>query len=124
MRGKWRLDQSYDLAEIVEENEDQTVVAFICQDGKTIEVKLVSGTGIGDVNLDFDGDGMIGFTDFLLFTSKFGLSEGDAGFDAKYDLDGNGVVGFSDFLIFTQGFGKPVGGKPVAIRNGGGRLGS
>ncbi|MXZ08835.1 MAG: hypothetical protein F4Y79_05255 [Gemmatimonadetes bacterium] len=118
VRGKWRLDQSYELAEIVEENEDQTVVAFICQDGKSVEVKLVSGTGIGDVNLDFDGDGMIGFTDFLLFTSKFGLSEGDAGFDAKYDMDGNGMVGFSDFLIFAQGFGKPVGGKPVALRNG------
>ena len=24
------------------ESEDQTVVAFICQDGKTVEVKLVS----------------------------------------------------------------------------------
>ena len=124
MRGKWRLDQSYDLAEIVEESEDQTVVAFICQDGESVEVKLISGTGVSVANLDFDGDGAVGFTDFLLFTGKFGLSEGDAGFDAKYDLDGNGVVGFSDFLIFTQGFGKPVGGKPVALRNGGERLGS
>ena len=118
LRGKWRLDQSYDLAEIVDEGEDQTVVAFMCQDGKSVEVKLVSGTGVSVANLDFDGDGAVGFTDFLLFTGKFGLSEGDAGFDAKYDLDGNGVVGFSDFLIFAQGFGKPVGGKPVALRNG------
>ena len=46
------------------------------------------------------------------------------GFDAKYDLDGNGMVGFSDFLIFVEGFGKPVSGKPVALRNGGARLGS
>ena len=35
VRGKWTLDQSYDLAEIVDEGEDQTVVAFICQDGKS-----------------------------------------------------------------------------------------
>ena len=123
VRGKWRLDQSYDLVEIVEESEDQTVVAFICQDGKSVEVKLVR-PGIGVANLDFDGDGAVGFTDFLLFSSKFGLSEGDAGFEAQYDLDGNGMVGFSDFLIFVQGFGKPVSGKPVALRNGGERLGS
>ncbi len=123
VRGKWRLDQSYDLAEVVEEREDQTVVAFICQDGKSVEVKLIR-PGVGVANLDFDGDGAVGFTDFLLFTGKFGLSEGDAGFDAKYDLDGNGMVGFSDFLIFAQGYNKPVGGKPVALRNGGERLGS
>ena len=41
VRGKWRLDQSYDLVEVVEEHEDQTVVAFTCQDGKSVEVKLV-----------------------------------------------------------------------------------
>ena len=123
VRGKWTLDQSYDLAEIVDEGEDQTVVAFICQDGKSVEVKLVR-PGIGVANLDFDGDGAVGFTDFLLFSSNFGLSEGDAGFESRYDLDGNGMVGFSDFLIFVEGFGKPVGGKPVAFRNGGGRVGS
>ena len=60
VRGKWRLDQPYDLAEIVVESEDQTVVAFICQDGKTVEVKLVSGTGASVKSLDFDGDGVIG----------------------------------------------------------------
>ena len=112
------------LAEIVDEGEDQTVVAFTCQDGESVEVKLISGTGVSVANLDFDGDGAIGFTDFLLFTGKFGLSEGDAGFEAKYDLDGNGMVGFSDFLIFAQGFGKSVSGKPVALRNGVERLGS
>ena len=123
VRGKWTLDQSYDLAEVVDEGEDQTVVAFMCQDGKSVEVKLVR-SGIGVANLDFDGDGAVGFTDFLLFSSKFGLSEGDAGFESRYDLDGNGMVGFSDFLIFVQGFGKPVSGKPVALQNGGERLGS
>ncbi len=123
VRGKWRLDQSYDLVEVVEESENQTVVAFTCQDGESVEVKLIR-PGVGVANLDFDGDGAVGIGDFLLFASKFGLSEGDAGFEAKYDLDGNGIVGISDFLIFTEGFGKPVGGKPVALRNGGERLGS
>ena len=101
MRGKWRLDGVQELV-VATVQSDQTVVVFTCQDGKSVEVKLI-GTGASLASLDFDEDGMIGITDFLLFTSKFGLSEGDAGFEAKYDLDGNGVVGFSDFCNFLRG---------------------
>ena len=54
---------------------------------------------------DFDGDGAVGFTDFLQFAGVFGLTRGDAGYDARYDLDGNGMIGFSDFLIFAGSFG-------------------
>ena len=122
MHGKWRLD-GIDALAVATVQSEQTVVTFTCQDGKSVEVKLI-GTGASLASLDFDGDGVVGSTDFLLFTSKFGLSEGDVGFEAKYDLDGNGTVGFSDFVIFSEGFGKPVSGKPVALRNGGERLGS
>ena len=55
---------------------------------------------------DFDGDGTVGFADFVQFAAKFGLSQGDDGFDARFDLDGNGAVGFSDFVIFAGAFGK------------------
>ena len=55
---------------------------------------------------DFDGDGMVGFPDFLQFVAQFGLSQGDAGYDARYDLDGDGAIGFGDFLIFANAFGK------------------
>ena len=55
---------------------------------------------------DFDGDGTVGFGDFLLFAAAFGQSQGDAGYDAQYDLDGDGVIGFGDFLIFAGAFGK------------------
>ena len=54
---------------------------------------------------DFDGDGAVGFADFIAFASRFGLSHGNAGYDARYDLDGNGVIGFSDFIIFAGSFG-------------------
>ena len=54
---------------------------------------------------DFDGDGAVGFTDFLRFAGVFGLTRGDAGYDARYDLDGNGMIGFSDFVIFAGSFG-------------------
>ncbi|MDE3257504.1 MAG: choice-of-anchor D domain-containing protein [Gemmatimonadota bacterium] len=69
---------------------DPVVLRFSKQDGLTA---------------DFDGDGTVGFSDFLQFAQQFGLSQGDADFKAQYDLDGNGSVGFSDFLIFAGAFG-------------------
>ncbi|MCY3868052.1 MAG: hypothetical protein OXG87_00770, partial [Gemmatimonadetes bacterium] len=116
LRGKWRLDGVYDYAMATVQS-DQTVMEFTSQDGKTVEVKLIK-TGISLASLDFDGDGLVGSTDFLLLVSRFGLSEGDRDFEAKYDIDGNGTVGFSDFVLFAEGFGKSVSGKPVALRNG------
>ena len=58
-------------------------------------------------SLDFDGSGIVDFTDFLLFVSAFGYREGQEKYEAKYDLDGNGEIVFSDFLIFASNFGKP-----------------
>ena len=55
---------------------------------------------------DFNGDGQVDLSDFLLFASQFGLSRGDEQYDAKYDLDGDGTIGFGDFLIFGRSFGK------------------
>ena len=55
---------------------------------------------------DFDGDGTVGFQDFLQFAAQFGLSQGDAGYDARFDLDGDGAIGFSDLLILAEGFGQ------------------
>ena len=60
-------------------------------------------------NPDFDGDGAVGFPDFIQFAANFGFSQGDLGYDERYDLDGDGEVGFSDFLIFASGFGKSAG---------------
>ena len=55
---------------------------------------------------DFDGSGTVDFADFLGFVDQFGLSRGDARYDARYDLNGNGEIGFGDFLIFVNDFGK------------------
>ena len=59
---------------------------------------------------DFDGDGQIGITDFLLFVEAFGTQSGQANFDPKFDLDNDGTVGITDFLIFVDNFGKTVNG--------------
>ena len=58
---------------------------------------------------DFDGDGTVGFSDFVQFAAKFGLSKGNEGYDVRYDLDENGAIGFSDFLIFANAFGNSTG---------------
>ena len=55
---------------------------------------------------DFDGDGTVGFSDFVAFAGKFGTSQGDGRYESKYDLDGDGQVGFSDFLALAQFFGQ------------------
>ncbi|MCZ6633602.1 MAG: hypothetical protein O7G87_09370 [bacterium] len=60
---------------------------------------VVDGTGSV---LDFDEDGEVGFSDFLLFAEAYGSRQEDDGFDARFDLDGNGNVGFGDFLIFAK----------------------
>ena len=61
---------------------------------------------------DFDGDGTVGFSDFIAFASKFGTQRGDAAFDARFDLDGDGEAGFSDFIAFARQFGTTVGSPP------------
>ena len=55
---------------------------------------------------DFNSDGSVDITDFLQFVEHFGLSQGNAGYDARFDLDGDNNIGIGDFLIFVQNFGK------------------
>ena len=45
----------------------------------------------------------VGISDFLLFATQFGLSRGDAGYDARFDLDGNGTIGIKRFFDFCRG---------------------
>ncbi len=62
-----------------------------------------SGTAIviyGDARADFDGDGEIGFSDFVAFAQAFNTD------NATFDLSGNGLVDFPDFLEFAKNFGK------------------
>ena len=59
-----------------------------------------------DPSPDFDGDGAVGFQDFLQFASHFGLRDGAVGYDGRYDLDGDGAIGFGDFVLFAKAFGS------------------
>ena len=54
---------------------------------------------------DFNGDGTVGFADFIAFAEAFGSASTDEDFDPRFDLDGDGTVGFGDFVIFAKSFG-------------------
>ena len=70
------------------------------------DLKPVAFTATARAASDFDGDGTVGFSDFVQFVAQYGLNQGDEGYDARYDLDANGAIGFSDFVVFAGDFGK------------------
>ena len=55
---------------------------------------------------DIDGDGQVGFSDFLILSGNFGtdVDPGTGG-----DIDGNGKVEFADFLRLSGKFGVVLG---------------
>ena len=65
---------------------------------------------------DFDGDGTVGFTDFVQFAGNYGSQEGDGTYDARFDLDGDGNVGFSDFLAIAGGYMDKTWRRPPPRR--------
>ncbi len=54
---------------------------------------------------DFNSDGIVNFDDFFLFADGFGLSEGQASYNAVLDLSGNATTDFDDFFLFADVFG-------------------
>lgn len=95
-----RLIQEVPLGEF------STLVSSVDPDGgpplAVLKLARVSGEAGA---ADFDGNGSVGFEDFLAFAAGFGKQAGEAGFDIRFDLDADGTVGFTDFLVFVSQFG-------------------
>jgi hypothetical protein len=66
---------------------------------------------------DLDGDGVVAFSDFLIFIFAFKQNETSAGWNEelpnnpfpftpyrRFDIDGDGQVGFFDFVTYAQDF--------------------
>ena len=62
----------------------------------------------GEPTPDFDGDGVVGFQDFIQFAQNFGVKSTDENFDIVFDLNRNGEVDFPDFIAFAAAFGQPL----------------
>ena len=58
---------------------------------------------------DFDGDGTVGFQDFIQFAKRYGANEGDTNYDAAFDLDSDRKIGFTDFILFAKVYGQSTG---------------
>ena len=87
------------------------VVLFLCvpvRQGPAADNSRVLWVAEGTVPADFDGDGRVGFSDFLLFVEGFGARTGQTEFKARLDLDGDGSVDFADFLSFVSAFSGPA----------------
>lgn len=63
---------------------------------------LLQAQTMSPARVDFDGDGSIGFGDFILFSQYFQSEH------PMYDLSGDGAVGFPDFVAFASAFGQTV----------------
>ncbi len=69
----------------------------------------VTFTATAKATPDFDGDGLTGLEDFMLFAEAFG------GTDPRFDLDGSGKVDFADFFLFAEAFEQPTRAKLLAL---------
>ena len=59
---------------------------------------------VDQISADFDGDGQVGFIDFVWFARQFGNRREDPTYNFRIDLDGDGVILFQDFLLFIEQF--------------------
>ncbi|MBS1705078.1 MAG: hypothetical protein JST40_04335 [Armatimonadetes bacterium] len=56
------------------------------------------------INGDCDNDNVVTIFDYVLLSSAFDKSIGDAGYNADADLDGDGTVTIFDYLILSNAF--------------------
>ncbi len=90
--------------------------AELTRGGQTETISPAAGVALqvaAPPSPDFDGDGVVGFSDFVAFAGVFGSQRGDGKYVAKYDLNNDGSIGFDDLLIFAESFGDAVNRAPV-----------
>jgi len=57
---------------------------------------------------DINGDGDVGFADFIVLADNFGRSVDN---HKRGDINCDGEVGFADFIILSQNFGQTIGAE-------------
>ncbi len=90
--------------------------AELTRGGQTETISPAAGVALqvaAPPSPDFDGDGVVGFSDFVAFVGVFGSQRGDGKYVAAYDLTQDGGIGFDDFLVFASNFGKNPNRAPA-----------
>ena len=107
---------SFRTTDAFSETEVRLVRVELARDGQSEVVSPALGVALQlavPPSPDFDGNGLVGFSDFVLFAGAFGYREGQEPYEAKYDLNRDGEIGFDDFVIFATSFGEAVNRAPV-----------
>ena len=92
------------------------VHAELARGGETEAISPALGVALQVTALpspDFDGNGQVGFSDFVAFAGAFGARLGDGKYVAAYDLNNDGGIGFDDFVIFASSFGEAANRAPA-----------
>ena len=92
--------------------------AELARGGQTEKISPALGVSLqvaAPPSPDFDGNGQVGFSDFLAFGDAYGSRQGDETYRVTYDLNGDGGIGFDDLLIFAESFGDAVNRAPVFV---------
>lgn len=74
--------------------------------GVTFDEAGVSGLTASNLNGDCDGDNEVGIGDYAQLSASYGLSLGDAGYDAAADLNGDDAVDIADYAILSSNYGE------------------
>ena len=85
------------------------VAVLVCvgsAEGDQMQTDQIVWIAEGPLAADFDHDGRVGFTDFILFVAHFDTQAGDPEFRQQFDLTRDGVVNLSDFASFAEAFGS------------------
>ena len=68
-----------------------------------------------DTGADINGDGSVGFPDFLILSANFGSTDLSGASHELGDLDCTGDVAFADFLALSNAFGTTVGAEASSV---------
>ena len=92
------------------------VSAELSRDGPSEAVSPALGVALqvaAPPSPDFDGNGLVGFSDFVAFAGAFGAQRGDGKYVPAYDLNNDGTIAFNDFVIFATSFGEAANRAPA-----------
>jgi hypothetical protein len=78
---------------------------------ESVMTGIRSALAKNDLAGDYDSNGVVGFSDFILFAANYGLTlaANAEDFVTVYDFNADNAVNFSDFILFAAQYGETLG---------------